>query len=490
MRKELRPRQVLALHQLRAALGSGKKRVILKAPTGFGKTVLAAEIIHRALERGKKVLFVVDAISLVDQTARSFYEQGITDIGVIQADHEMTKPGAAVQVCSQATLARRRFLPEADLVMIDEVHVFYKFYQKWMEKWDAIPFIGLSATPYTTGLGKHFQQLICTATTQELIEEGDLCDFRVFAPAKPDLSKVKVIAGDYNEAELALVMNNADLVAGIVETWKAKAEGLPTLVYAVDRAHARAIQAEFDRACIKFEYIDAYTEREDREVIKKQFHNGEVAGVVSVGCLTKGIDWDVRCIVLARPTKSDMLYQQIIGRGLRNAPGKEYVLILDHSSTTLRLGFVTEVDERHGALSMGKKGQSVREVKEPQSKECSQCHFVKPPKVWECPNCGHKPERQPDVVHIAGQLEELTKTQKRNNKSSDAVDKAFFLGECLTYALKRGRAEGWAKHLYRAKYGVWPNKITPFMRTPTAETLTYITAQAIRYAKGKANARV
>jgi hypothetical protein len=87
-------------------------------------------------------------------------------------------------------------------------------------------------------------------------------------------------------------------------------------------------------------------------------------------------------------------------------------------------------------------------------------------------------------------LEELTKTQKRNNKSSTAVDKAFFLGECLTYAHERGRAEGWAKHLYRAKYGVWPNKITPFMRAPTRGTLMYIKAQAISYAKGKANARV
>ena len=135
MRKELRPRQVLALHQLRSALGAGKKRVVLKAPTGFGKTVLAAEIIHRALERGKKVLFVVDAISLVDQTAESFQQQGITDVGVIQATHEMTNPEARVQVCSQATLSRRRHMPDADLVLVDEIHVFYKFYAKWMEKW-------------------------------------------------------------------------------------------------------------------------------------------------------------------------------------------------------------------------------------------------------------------------------------------------------------------------------------------------------------------
>ena len=484
MRKELRPRQVLALHQLRSALGAGKKRVVLKAPTGFGKTVLAAEIIHRALERGKKVLFVVDAISLVDQTAESFQQQGITDVGVIQATHEMTNPEARVQVCSQATLSRRRHMPDADLVLVDEIHVFYKFYAKWMEKWDLVPFIGLSATPYTIGLGKHFQELVSTATTQELIDDGDLCKFRVFAPSQPDLSKVKITAGDFNEADLAVVMNNADLVAGIVETWKEKATGLPTLVYAVDRAHARAIQKQFGEAGIVFEYIDAFTEREDRDVIKKQFHNGDVAGVVNVGCLTKGIDWDVRCIVLARPTRSDMLYQQIIGRGLRNAPGKDHVLILDHSSTTLRLGFVTEVDERHTALNMGRKVNGPRAEVEPRAKECTQCHFVKPPSVWKCPNCGHEPQRQPAVIHSPGKLSEITKTQKYNSKHGTAEQKSKFFGECLVYASDRGKLEGWAKHLYRSRYGVWPSKITPTMQEPSPETISYIKSRAIRYAKG------
>jgi superfamily II DNA or RNA helicase len=398
----------------------------------------------------------------------------------------MTNPNAMVQVCSQATLMRRRHLPHADLVLVDEVHIFYDFYAKWMEKWDQIPFIGLSATPYTKGLGKHFQQLISTATTQELIDEGSLSDFKVWAPSTPDLSKVKIVAGDYSEDQLAAVMNQADLVGDIVQKWKQLAENRPTFCYAVDRAHARAIQRKFQEAGIEFEYIDAYTTREERDVIKKQFHDGRVVGVVSVGCLVKGVDWDVRCIILARPTKSDSLYQQIIGRGLRTADGKDFCLVIDHTGTTLRLGFVTDVDDRHTVLDMGKKQKNTPQEKvEPLPKECPQCKFVKPVKVWECPNCGYKPERQHAVVEAQGQLEELTRTQKKNNKNASPEQKKSVYGQFLWYCREKGKKPGYAANLYKRLYGVWPNRHKDaIVVPPSPEILSYITAMNIRYARG------
>ena len=81
-------------------------------------------------------------------------------------------------------------------------------------------------------------------------------------------------------------------------------------------------------------------------------------------CLTTGVDWDVRCIILARPTKSEMLYVQIVGRGLRTADGKADCLILDHSDTTLRLGFVTDI--HHERLDPGtRKAGSARREQSP-----------------------------------------------------------------------------------------------------------------------------
>jgi len=488
-RKELRPRQRQAIVHVRNSLLRGNKRIVVKAPTGFGKTVVAAEIIHLALEKGKRVMFVADAISLIDQTAKSFIDQGIHHVGIIQAQHEMTDPKAPVQVCSVQTLLRRRHLPDADLVLIDECHVWFKFYEKWMQRWDRIPFVGLSATPYTKGLGKHYQDLVQTATTQELIDEGSLSDFKVFAPYKPDLTGVKTVGDDYSDDDLAKVMNNAHLIDGIVEWWQKIGENRPTFCYAVDCAHAKAIQKAFQEAGIPFGYIDAYTDRDERDELKRQFHDGKIIGVVSVGCLIKGIDWDVRCIILARPTKSDSTYQQIIGRGLRTAPGKDHLLIIDHSSTTLRLGFVTDVDARHQHLDTGKKQENkAQERQEPLPKECPQCHFLKPPKTWECPQCGCKPERQPQVSAAEGELKELTRTQKLNNKNASSDEKLSFYGELLFYCRQNGKKTGYAANVYKRRFGVWPNKYknAPLI-PPSPETVSYIRANNIRFAKGMAN---
>jgi superfamily II DNA or RNA helicase len=485
-RKQLRERQEQAIVSLRSSLASGNKRVVVKAPTGFGKTVVAAEIIHLALAKGRRVMFVADAISLIDQTAKSFIDQGIPHVGIIQAQHELTDPSAPVQVCSVQTLLRRKYLPDADLVLIDECHVWFKFYETWMKRWDRIPFIGLSATPYTKGLGKHYQDLIQTATTQQLIDEGLLADFKVFAPYKPDLTGVKTVGGDYSDDDLSKVMNNAHLVAGIVEWWQKIGQNRPTFCYAVDCAHAKAIQKAFADAGIAFGYMDAYTDRDERDELKREFHDRRIAGVVSVGCLIKGIDWDVRCIILARPTKSDSTYQQIIGRGLRTASGKDHLLIIDHSSTTLRLGFVTDVDERHEHLDTGKKQESKsKEREEPLPKECPKCHFLKPPKVWECPQCGCKPERQPMVSDAEGELKELTRSQKINNKHATSDEKLLFYGQLLFYCNERGKKPGYAANIYRRKFGVWPNKYkhAPLL-PPTPDTISYIRANNIRYAKG------
>jgi hypothetical protein len=100
MNRDLHPHQERALEALRLSLGSGKRRPMLQAPTGAGKTILAAAIVERALAKGKQVLFTVPALELVDQTVERFFEEGITDIGVMQGQHVMTNMQRQVQVAS------------------------------------------------------------------------------------------------------------------------------------------------------------------------------------------------------------------------------------------------------------------------------------------------------------------------------------------------------------------------------------------------------
>ena len=167
---------------------------------------------------------------------------------------------------------------------------------------------------------------------------------------------MRTVAGDYHEGDLGDAMNKQPLVADIVETWLKHGVGRPTLCFAVNRAHAQHIADRFAEHGVRAGYVDCFTPANERTDIRNKFASGEYQIVCNVGVLTLGVDWDVRCIILARPTKSEMLYVQIIGRGLRTVEGKDHCLILDHSDTTLRLGFVTEI--HHDELDDGKTRKS------------------------------------------------------------------------------------------------------------------------------------
>ena len=183
--------QAKSVELLRHSLSAGKKRPMLKVPTGGGKTRTAGAIIERMRERGKRALFIVDAISLIDQTVEAFYELGLREIGVIQADHPMTDWSRPIQVASVQTL-QRRGMPNADLAIIDEAHVR----NQWLEQqitngdWASRPVIGLSATPRAKGLGLVHDDLIAPSSMRDLIEPGRWLEVRVYAAMRRDVPGV------------------------------------------------------------------------------------------------------------------------------------------------------------------------------------------------------------------------------------------------------------------------------------------------------------
>jgi len=453
---ELREYQTQAIDRLRQSLASGKKRPVMQLPTGAGKTVIAAAIIKMARAKGKRVIFAVPALSLIDQTVIRFTQNGIWELAVMQGDHEMTDRSQPVQVCSVQTLMRRT-LPDADLVIVDECHVQFKFIHEWVNKsaWASVPFVGLTATPWAKGMGKIWDDLIIATTVQELIDLNHLSDFKVFAPAHPDLSGVKTVAGDYKLDDLADAMSKGTLVADVVSTWLEQGQQRPTVCFAVNRVHAKNLQSQFEAAGVKTGYMDAFTPREERAEIVKTFEAGEIKVICNVGVLTTGFDSDVRCIILARPTKSEMLFVQMVGRGLRTAEGKDHCLILDHSDTTIRLGFVTDI--HHERLDDGSGKKAAKERTQPLPKECPKCAFLKPPKVSKCPNCGFKAEAVDQVETITGDLHELSRDKTIKPKDWTIAQKQRFYSELLGHAHLRGYKSGWAYHAYKARLGVGPS---------------------------------
>jgi superfamily II DNA or RNA helicase len=482
----LRPDQHEALDNLRAAIAEGNKHIVMQAPTGYGKTVLSAELVNSARSKGKKVLFVVPAISLVDQTVEMFASQGIGEVGVIQANHRQTDGCMPVQVASVQTL-QRRDMPPADVIVLDEVHRWFNAYGTWLRTpgvWLEKPVIGLSATPWHKVLGCYFGKLVKASTTQELIDGGLLSDFKVFASDHPDLEGIATVAGDYHEGELAERMSNVKLVANIVETWLEHGRGRPTLCFAVDRCHAKHLQKQFEDRGVKAAYQDAFTTPHDRAAIKTGFHDGSIEVVVNIGTLTTGIDWDVRCIILARPTKSEMLFVQIMGRGLRTASGKDHLLCLDHTDNHLRLGFVTDIDANHDEL-LNKADRVVSvtdKIRLP--KECPACNFLKPPGTAKCPSCGFIAVKHNKIEPTAGELKEI---ERKRKAAENDINPAVFFSELLAYGIERGYNPGWAANKYREKFGVWPNglKGTMAAREISAKTRSWIKSRNIAWAKSK-----
>jgi DNA repair protein RadD len=482
----LRPHQTHLIEQIDEAIATGCNRLIAQAATGFGKTIVGAHRLRRRQEAGERALFIVPALSLIDQTIEKLAAEGVRDVGVIQASHFMTDYARPIQVASVQTLQRRQ-IPDCAEIIIDEVHKWFKLYPKLLAdpRFENVPIIGLSATPWRRGLGKHFQRLIVGAKTADLIDGGYLSPFRVFAPASPDLEGVRTVAGDYHEGQLAGAMNKTKLVADTVSEWLQRAEGRPTLCFAVDRAHAKHLQQQFLAEDVPAAYIDAYTEALERNEIARQFHAGEVKVVCNVGCLTTGIDWDVRCIILARPTRSEMLFVQMVGRGLRTAENKVDCLILDHSDNHDRLGFVTDIHHDH--LDDGKepsKAKADREERLP--KKCPKCAFVRPAKILQCPCCGFIPVPQAGAVHVDGELIEF---RTRSESTGPTIqEREGFYAELKRIAETREYRAGWIAHKFKERYGHFPPLAWNTMpsRIPSPATFRWVQSRSIAWAKSKA----
>lgn len=482
--KALRPHQTAGLGLLRESFRSGHRRPLLQIATGGGKTVVAANIIRGVVDNGGTVVFTAPALSLIDQTVAAFRSEGIDRIGVMQADHPETDCSQPVQVASVATLVRRPRL-NPTLVIVDEAHRRNDRLNAWLGSLECRA-VGLSATPWSKGLGLVWDDLIVAATTADLIDAGFLSPFRVFAPSKPDLAGVRTRMGDYREDDLSDAMNKPKLVADIVSTWLEKGEGRPTLCFCVDRAHARNVEGAFLSAGVRCGYIDGDTPREERLAVAKRFRDGDLQVVANVGVLTTGVDWDVRCLILARPTKSEILYTQIIGRALRTAPGKPDALILDHSDTTARLGFVTEL--HHETLCDGSADSSVsKKLKEERERlaECPKCSFMRERGRRDCPSCGFVPVPKTRVETVAGELVEFGAGQRA---AVDQAERRRFYAELRRYFLNRGKKEGAAFYAFQEKFGVKPPyawRNDPPADDVSGSVASYMTSRLIAFAKSR-----
>ncbi len=491
---EARAYQTEAVQNLRIGLSQGFKRQILSSPTGSGKTEIGMILVRGAIAKGKRVGFLCNRINLVGQTSARFFRAGISH-GVIQGSNT-SRTYENVIVASIQTVAKRG-MPPVDFLIIDEAHgtAGSKDYRKVIAAHKG-PVIGLSATPFSKGLGKFytelngplFEQMVIAATIQDLVDQGYLVDCDVYAPSQPDLSGVKLTAGDYNEKQLGEAVDKPKLVGDIITQWKKHADGTPTVCFATNIAHSRHIVESFIAAGVKAEHIDCYTSEDERSSILARVSGGETLVISNVGILTEGWDFPAcKTMILARPTKSLIRYLQMAGRVLRPHEGKERALILDHSGTVQNLGFPT--DDFPMILDDGKPKQTTGSEKKEEKKpsKCPQCNYVKK-SGGKCPICGFQPHKQNTIEHEAGELVPLTKKEKAKAAKLTGLNKQHVYSELYRMREERGYKEGWVAQQYRSIFGVWPRGLQDIGRPPSLVVQNMVRSNMIRYSKGKARA--
>ena len=472
---------------------------MVSSPTGSGKTGLAAFITDGFINNNMRVLFIAPYTVLIEQTMARFVQYGIDEnlISVIWQKHELYDPRKPIQIASADTLIRRELPADVDLIIIDEAHLKRKKLLAYIKETSA-KVIGLSGTPFATFLGQYYEKLIKPTSMKELIQLGELSPYEFYAPTKPNLKGVKshntAMGNDYNEDELGEIMCGADLVGDLVQNWLEHGNDLPTVCFCVNVKHANYVTIQFKKSGINAEVMTASTPQDERKLIIERFELGITKILINVGVLVAGFDSDVRCVIYARPTKSEIRWVQCIGRGLRTAEGKDKCVIFDHSGTVHRLGFPDDIEyDKLPSKDDGMKDNKIqeRQITEKKPKECPSCKFMKPIGVYTCPKCGYEPLANEDVE--TDETRNIQKINKGKRTEYSQSEKQSWWSQILFYqhqvaqTKNKSLSDGWCAHVYRSKFGVWPRNLNRCLQEISPEVRNFILSKQIAYTKSRSS---
>jgi DNA repair protein RadD len=382
----LRPSQQTAYAALRDEFKAGKRRIVVNVPTGGGKTLFALYVIWQSLLKGRRVVFVCDRTTLINQTSAAADGVGLTQHGIIQAEHWRRDSSLPFQIASIQTIDKREFWPQADVVVVDECHTMHGCWVEYARNNPATVVIGLTATPFSKGMGKVFDSIINAATAHELTELGTLVPMRVLSCTRPDMAGAAVSkSGEWTDK--AAEERGMEIIGDVVAEWLQHGEGRKTICFGASIAHCKELCRQFIDAGVMAAVFTSETTASEREMLVAEFAkpDSSLRVLISVEALAKGFDQpSVSCVIDCRPLRKSLsTFMQMVGRGLRSSPatGKKDCILLDHSGNIVRFGQDFEQVFFNGveSLDMGEKlDRTVR--KEPEQYEAK-----------ACPSCGHKP---------------------------------------------------------------------------------------------------
>ncbi len=344
---ELRPYQHEALAALLRSYREGKRRVLVSLPTGTGKTVVFAHF-PLAFKMKKKLLMLAHREELLTQAEQKFRAINPSlKIAIEQADKHAS-PDAQVVIASVPTIGRsgsarlQALTPDAfSIIVVDEAH--HAVAQSYRTIFDHFGLfapdttkllVGFTATPKRAdklGLGEVFQDVSFARDLRQMIAEHYLAPVTGWrVESGTSLDGVKTRGGDFIESQLARVVDTEARNELVVRAFQTLAPSRRGIVFCVNVEHAQAMQRAFAEAGVRAAAVWGDMSKSDRQAVLADFSSGALQVVTNCNLLTEGFDEPrVDCVVMARPTKSKLLYTQMVGRGTRLHADKENLLVID-----------------------------------------------------------------------------------------------------------------------------------------------------------------
>lgn len=432
---KLRPYQEKAIADCRKEFLSGKQSVLLCAPCGAGKTIIATAILLNAFKKGSRAIFVCHRDALLQQTKAKLESVGIVP-GIIAAGYQAPTTENILLASSQTL--NFRDTPKVDLIILDECHeiAFWKSTKKLREDNPTAKVIGLTATPYRLSkkesLAKEFDAFVPVSSTEELLEEGFLCKLDYLGVP---LAKQSIIDDD----SLTTILNTQERNNHTIKTWLENAKGRKTLLFCASVDHSKNLVQAFSEKGISAAHIDHNTNQQQRDRLYGMFRTGTITILSCVNLLTTGFDCpDVGCIIMLRHTKSKSLYAQMVGRGVRPAPDKEDCVVLDFAANTQRHGFYEQMIPR--SLDEDDTQQLPGEAP---VKQCPECQHLVSAGFRVCPHCSYEfPLKYVEKVEYIMDLERI------NPENTEQIEFRKFARTAFT----RRYNPAYAENKFREKY--------------------------------------
>lgn len=493
-----------------AMFKQGYQSVLVQLATGGGKTIISAEFIDAVIRMFEwESMFFAHRREIIHQSARKLAQADLMPGIIMRGD--LYAPGRKVQVASiQSYLSwveRGKIgAHHPDLIVQDEAHSNLgkktrMVLEAALERGTKL--LGLSATPVNKrgyGLANLYQTMVKGPPVQTLVDMGFLVPTEYYMGIQPDVSGLKLVDGDYTEADLDKVMNHEALVGDIVDNWHLHSKGRPTLAFAASVAHSMYLAQQFRNAGLRAIHIDGRTDKKHvRDPANADLEHGRLDVICNYGTHVEGTDIPpVSCVIDACPSASLMRVLQKGGRGLRTsvATGKVNLNYHDHSGNILRHGRLEM--PREWSLTSGRENIEMNErmLKEQViERTCPNCGYLYKGAI--CLQCHEPYQPQGTELEIVPAVlakmtyAELDEWVARKHKVKQAAEAAIgqqkFYLEARGWCETHGKKDGFAYHAFKEKYGTEPRrdwqKLDPVMFT--GQTDSYMRSRLIKAAKAK-----